>query len=531
MGAGRQRAADLGLLTLALVLAGVLLWSAFAPPWGLFHDELYYWAGAQRFELGYVDHPPLASWILAVSLALFGDGPLGFAVVPAACGVGTVFVTGRLARTFGAGTFGQLLAGLAIAVVPIDLVFWSFHSVNPLELLLWACAAWIVAELARTGDTRGWLAFGAVAGVALLSKHTFLLFAFALGVGFALTPMRAQLRASHLWWGAALALLIAAPNLYWNAVNEWPSLAFYANRREGILDATVGEALEIHTYGMNPVNLLLWVPGLAWLLFARAGRPWRALGIAFAVLLAVILFAGQRRVDRMAGAYPIALAAGAVVWDLWRPRLAPLLRGVVVLALLASGIGSALGVLPILSPRGVVEVFEAIGEEPDIEVGDVGSDLPLFLAGRLEWDRFAAEALAAWDGLPAATRERAVLLAPHWVEASVIEYYGRDRDSLPVVAPHNAYAFWTDAAAGRDAVLAIHLPLETLAEHFEHVEELAVFRCETCTAFRTDATFRLATGPRRPLPELLAAWRFYGIRPPPALRADTRGFLETEQPR
>jgi hypothetical protein len=98
---------DLLLAGLALACAALVIGGR-VEPYGLFHDEIYYWAGAQRLGLGYVDHPPLAPWVLRGSTELFGDGRLGFGVVPALCAAGTLLLTGLVARRLGAGRFGQL---------------------------------------------------------------------------------------------------------------------------------------------------------------------------------------------------------------------------------------------------------------------------------------------------------------------------------------------------------------------------------------------------------------------------------------
>jgi hypothetical protein len=174
--------------------------------------------------------------------------------------------------------------------------------------------------------------------------------------------------------------------------------------------------------------------------------------------------------------------------------------------------------LPVLSPQRVEKYFEALGEKPEIETADVGQAIPLYLSGRLEWERFAGEVAAAWESLPPAERERAVVLAPHWVFASVVQYYERDRGVSPVVAPHNAYWFWRGDAAGRDVALAVAIPSEVLLRYFAETRELGVFRCEYCTPFRPDLPIVLATGPVRPLEELLSGWRHFGIDPSPQLR-------------
>jgi hypothetical protein len=510
---------DLLLLGLALAFAALVIGGR-VEPYGLFHDELYYWAGAQRLGLGYVDHPPLAPWVLRGSTALFGDGRLGFGLVPALCAAGTVLLTGLMARRLGAGRFGQLLAGLCVATAPIFLVFGSFFSVNALEILLWTLACFLLLELIRTGNERLWLGIGLVAGLGLLNKHTFALLAFGLGVGIVATPLRTQLRSRWLWLGAAVALVLALPNLYWNLANGWPSLAFYRSRPAMNVPTSFVQALVLQIAGMNPASVLVWVAGLLFLLFSREARKQRALGVAFLVLLAVMLFSGQRRVDRIAGSFPIAFAAGAAFWEGWRGRGSRAVRWALPALLLALGVLLLPASLPVLPPEAVARYFEAVGEKPDIEAVDAGHAIPLHLRGRLEGERLAERVVTTWESLPSEERGRAVVLTPHWVFAALVEYYGRDRDLPPVVSPHNAYWFWRADATGRDVAVAIAIEPDVLARSFAKTRRVGTLRCEPCVGagFHADLPLVVASDPVRPLEDLLGDWRHFGIDPAPGLR-------------
>ena len=51
--------------------------------YGMFRDEYYYLACANRLDFGYVDHPPLSIWILGFWKMLFGDSM--FVCTPGAC--------------------------------------------------------------------------------------------------------------------------------------------------------------------------------------------------------------------------------------------------------------------------------------------------------------------------------------------------------------------------------------------------------------------------------------------------------------
>jgi len=507
------------LVGLALAFAALELGSGWIPPYGLFHDELYYWACAGRPGFGYVDHPPLAPWMLAAGTALFGDGRFVFGLLPALFGAGTVFLTGWMAGRLGAGRFGQLVAGLCVAVAPFTLVHFSFFSVNAIEIFLWTLATCLLLELIRTGNQRLWLGLGTVAGIALMNKHTFALLAGALALGVVATPMRARLAGRWPWLGAAVALVLVLPNLLWNLVNDWPSLAFYRSvEGEGTVATSFAEALGLQVVGMGPAALLVWVPGLFLLLFSRAARRYRPLGIAFLILLVVVLFSNQRRGDRIAGIYPVVLAAGGAFWDGLQSRWRRAARRTLLVLLLACGALVIPATLPVLPPAQVAGYFDALmGGPPEIEAGETGHEIPQILLGRLEWERLADEVVAAWETLPREDRERAVVLAPHWLFAATVEYYGRERGLPPVVSPHNAYFFWREDAAGRDVVLAVGIEESTLSRYFAKARELGRFRCEYCANFRPDLPIQVAYGPVRPLEELLVEWRHFARLPAPAL--------------
>ncbi len=510
--------APLLLLGLALFFAALQLATGWVEPYGLFHDELYYWVGAKRLSLGYVDHPPLAPWLLAGFTALLGDGRLAFSLVPALCFAGTVLLTGWMAQRLGAKSFGQNLAGLCVGVMPFNLVFFSFYSVNALEILLWTAFTFLLVELIRTGNDRLWLGIGAIAGIGLLNKHTFALLAAGIALGIVATPLRAQLRSRWLWLGGAVALLLALPNLVWNAQHDWPSLAFYRSRPANDLPATLLESLGIQVLGANPANVLIWVPGVLFLLFSRRARSYRPLAIAFSTLFVVILLSGQRRGDRIAGIYPVVLAAGATFWEQWRGRGHTGARVALTVVVLAFGALMVPATLPIMSPQAVGGYLEALGQKPEIETSDVGQAIPVYLMGRLGWERFAHQVTEVWEALPPGEQERAVVLAPHWLFASVVQYYGRNREIPPVVAPHNAYWFWREDAVGRDVVIAVAIPSDVLSRYFAETRELGVFRCEYCATFRPDLPIVLAAGPVRPLEELLFEWRYFSIEASPHLQ-------------
>jgi 4-amino-4-deoxy-L-arabinose transferase-like glycosyltransferase len=81
--------------------------------YGFFRDELYYLACANRIQLGYVDHPPLSIYVLAVWKSLFGDTMFAVRIVPAIISSATVFMIGLFTLRLGGGKTAVIISTVA----------------------------------------------------------------------------------------------------------------------------------------------------------------------------------------------------------------------------------------------------------------------------------------------------------------------------------------------------------------------------------------------------------------------------------
>jgi 4-amino-4-deoxy-L-arabinose transferase-like glycosyltransferase len=117
------------------------------------HDFLF--ASLDKTGLMTVDKPPLAFWVQALSVRIFGFHPLSILVPEALMGVAAVgLVYDMVRRLF--GRVGGTVAGLAFALTPIT-VAMARHN-NPDELLILCCVAalWCALRALETGRTK-WL--------------------------------------------------------------------------------------------------------------------------------------------------------------------------------------------------------------------------------------------------------------------------------------------------------------------------------------------------------------------------------------
>jgi 4-amino-4-deoxy-L-arabinose transferase-like glycosyltransferase len=483
----------------------LLVVAAMVRPYGWFIDELYYLACARRLAFGYVDHPPFSIAILAGIRAVFGDSLLAVRAVAAAAFAGNILLGAFLARELGGGRRAQWIAALALATGTGFLVIASFFSMNVFEVLAWTAMSFIAARSLRLADPRGFVVLGAALGLALENKHTAVMFAGALAFGVLATRQRALLRTPWPWIGAAIACAFLLPNVLWQSRHDWASLEFYreAQRLKNVPTsppAAFGAQLTL----VGPLAFVLAIVGGVSLLRANDWR--RALGIAFAFLLVTMLFSGSSRPDRIAGAYPLAFGAGAVVVE----RFAESRRWVAPGALAAFVIlGVALGLvgLPLLPPAALAAYAERLGAVPQIEKKG-HSALPQWIADRLGWEAFAARMAEVVRSLPEEDRSRAIVFAPDYGHAGALELYGPRHGLRVVLSDHNSYWIWS-RNVDAPVLVAFDLSDRFLRKVYDDVVEVGTFHCDGCMPSRNDLPIFVARSPHRSLAAAWGEWKHF----------------------
>jgi dolichyl-phosphate-mannose-protein mannosyltransferase len=459
-----------------VVLAGVklLVHLLTATRYGMFRDELYYLDCADHLGWGYVDHPPLSIAVLAGVRALFGDSQFVLRALAAVFGAVHVVLTGLLARELGGGRFAQALAALAALAAPVYLGLTSFYSMNVLDLGFWTACALLAARAFRSGDGRLWLWFGLVAGLGLMNKISVGFFGFGLLVGLVLTDQRRWLADGRLWLGGLLAVALFVPYVLWQIPRGWPTLEFIHNAETLKNRPTPpGEFLLTQLLDLNPVAAPLGLAGLGWLLLARRGRSFRALGLLYLALLALFL-TRNAKAYYLAPAHSILFAAGAVAVAGWTERR-QVVRWVAAVLLIVSAGALAPLAMPVLPVEAFLRYQAALGvQRPQEERSRMGA-LPQHFADRFGWEEMVAGIAKAYQALPEQERAKAYILADNYGEAGAIDYYG-PRYGLPkAICGHNSHWLWGPRGFTGEVLIAYGPDREDLAVDFEEVTEAGVF--------------------------------------------------------
>jgi len=270
------------------------------------HDFLF--ASFDKAGLMTVDKPPLALWVQALSVRVFGFNSLAILVPQALMGVATVVLAYDLVRRR-FGRFGGAVAGLALALTPISVAI-SRHN-NPDALLVLCCVAalWFAVRGMEDGRTRWIVLAGVSVGLAFETK---MLVALVVVPGIAAAwlwarPVAGRTLASlrALLWGALAALLVGG---------AWPALVELtpAGQRPWISGTSSNTiwSLIFEYNGLGRVNgqtggpggvggtMFGGTPGVGRLLnSALGGQDGWLLGFALVALVAVLWATRLRRTD------------------------------------------------------------------------------------------------------------------------------------------------------------------------------------------------------------------------------------------
>jgi hypothetical protein len=476
--------------------------------YGYFIDEFYYVACARRPALGYVDHPPLAPLVLAAIRPVLGDSLLAIRLPAFLAGAVIVWAAGRMALEFGAGGWAVLTTAAVVALAPGVLAMTGFFSVNAFEGLAWALFTWTFVRMVRTGDVRLWMLLGVLAGLGFESKHTMITLLAAVALGVVATRARALVWNRWFAWGAALALVLAAPNVIWQVANGFPSLEFYRNAAvfKNLPSpplATIVEQLRFMGLFTAPV----WLAGLGWLLFSRDGTRWRALAFAYVVLLTLLIVSQQSRPDRLLGIYPVLIAAGLVVVERWLRGRAG--RWIVTTILLAGCVPAVPVVIGVLPPETLARYVAWLGIQTSGERGKT-SPIPQLLADRTGWESFVAEVAEIYAALPPEDRRQALIYAPSYGQAGAIDLLGRPYGLPRTIAAQNSYWHWSQReGVDADVFIAIGADPKDLHALFGEVRQVGVTRCTYCMSWRDDMPIYVARRSIAPVSSVWAGARYY----------------------
>ena len=316
----------------------------------LYIDEAQYWTWAQHFDWGYFSKPPGIAALIIASTALLGNGILGVKALAMLCYPLAAGACWAIAlRLYDARV--AFWSALAVLTLPMYAWLGLFVSTDALLTLFWALALLAYLRALDSDAWSDWLLLGLVCGLGLLSKYTMAAWLAAAFLHL-LVFHRCRLASPKPWLAVGLALLILAPNIYWNFTHDFPTLRHTAditvNKKAGGGLAALGEFWAAQWISFGPLlgsiffilllqfkkswgdqrsRLLLWFALPLWAIVSvqamksSANANWAAPAFAPAAIAAVAWLLQREKKRLLVAGLAINVLVVAVVYH-WPSLLA-----------------------------------------------------------------------------------------------------------------------------------------------------------------------------------------------------------------
>jgi hypothetical protein len=479
--------------------------------YGIFRDELYYFACSERPSTGYVDQPPFSIYLLILSRFLFGDSLFALRILPAVAGAATVFLTGLIVRQYGGGRWAQTLAASASAFSLINMGTDTIFQMNAFDILLWTVSFWLLAEIILHGTNRHWLLLGIVLGLGLLNKISVLWLGAGIAVGLLFTPERRWLRTPWPYVAACIAGMIFLPYIVWNITHGLAHLEFIRNASGGKYSGLTPISFALGQIPINnPVSVLLWLPGYLALLFASGLRRFRIFGIVYSTAFLVLVANGHSKAEYLSAAYAPLFAAGGVLVERLGSRAGwRLVRPIGLVLLIVTGVVLAPVVLPILPVHTYIAYAEKLGIAPASPEGIRLGKLPQFYADMFGWAEKARAVAQVYRRLTPDEQARCAIYAQNYGRSAAIDYFGRAYGLPKAIGNHNSYWVWGPGTYTGEIMIVIGGNTDDLRRRFDSVEVATTVHTEYCIPYENDIPIHLCRHINTPLRDLWPENRHY----------------------
>lgn len=388
------------------------------PIYELQRDEFLYYEQGLHPALGYLENPPLLSYLGTIS-SFFGGSEFSLKIWPCLFGAATVIMTCLVAKELGGGSWAQFLAGLGVSTGAYVRIHYLFQP-NFLDIFFWTLAIYFLIRYINTQEDK--FIYGITISLALgwWSKYSVIFMSIAIVIGIIASPYRKLLLKKSTWLAILLALLVILPNFLWQYFHNWPLIHHMAELKETQLKYINKKDFIMDQFMMLLPALLLWVAGLVWVL---RQTKWRIIGIIFFTVVLLLLF-GSGKGYYALGAYPMLIAAGAVAWErIISKRIWIRYVFSAVIIFLTWMIMPML--LPIWKPEKLAAFYKKIGMEHRWE--DLHTHpLPQDFADMLGWKELTEKTEKFYTSLPATEKDSTIIFGRHYGHTGSIKFYTTD---------------------------------------------------------------------------------------------------------
>lgn len=439
------------LLFFFVLLKFALQYIAIDPGYELHRDEFLHLDIGKHFAWGYQSVPPVTAWISAL-IALLGNTVFWVKFFPALFGALTVVVVWKIVKALNGNTFALILTAVGVLFSAL----WRINTLyqpNSLDFLLWTLLFYTIIKYINSKEPKWLYAAALTFAIGFLNKYNIAFLLIGLVPGILVTEHRRVLTNKHFYFALVLALIIIAPNVYWQYTNDFPVIRHLET-------LATNQLVNVNRADFLTDQLLFFTGSLvviiAGLISFFRYDPFKKFRLFFWAFVCIIAFYAYLRAKSYyaIGLYPMLIAFGAVYLEELLQRGAwRYLRPVLIVIPIALMIGLYQIILPVLPPEKIVEKRDDFQQLGLLRWED-GQDhaIPQDYADMIGWKELAGIVDSAFDSI--SNKDQVLIHCDNYGQAGAINFYGK-QEYTEALSMNADYINWYEL----DAVEYTHIIL------------------------------------------------------------------------
>ncbi|MEM1124669.1 MAG: glycosyltransferase family 39 protein, partial [Bacteroidota bacterium] len=428
---------------------------------GLHRDEYLYISESDHLAWGYMEVPPMLSIVGKVAKWLFGNTEFAVRFFPAFVGAISIILIGMMIRDMGGKKYAQLIGGFGFLISPVFLGSNNLFQPVSFNQFMWLLSALVMVRIVgnqsysstqspgiTNPNTRksinNWYWLGIVGGLGFLTKYSIVFFFVALIGGTLLTPNRKVFLTKYPYVSLGIALLIAAPNLWWQISHDFPIVRHMEELAATQLVNVSTKDFLVPQFLNHFAATSIWLSGLFFVFTHPSVKLYRFLGWTY-LLVIFILWASSGKSYYTYGAYSMLFALGGLAWEHWLGAKSWLLIPVITLINLPI-IPLSIPILPVQKMQAYsLFVKDELGMESSFRWEDgVVRNLRQDYADMLGWEEIPQKVAKIYHSLSPEQQATCFIFAGHYGQAGVMNFY-RAKYDLPETYSFNAsFVAWAN---------------------------------------------------------------------------------------
>ncbi|MFK8104919.1 MAG: glycosyltransferase family 39 protein [Saprospiraceae bacterium] len=420
-------------LLLCFGIAKLLLHFFTNTNYGFHRDEYLYLNQGDHLGWGFMEVPPMTPFIGKIA-SLLGGSIFMTRFFPALLGAITIVLVGLLVKSLGGKKWAIILACGSLLLSPALLGTNTLFQPVSFNQFSWFVCAYFLVKIIQTENPRYWYALGISIGLAWLTKYSIAFYGLGLGIAFLISPQRKWLTTRYPYLALAIALVIAAPNLFWQYEHNWPVFAHMAELQASQLVHVQWGDFLLNQLQFHFSFSLIWLAGLIGLFKIKALQPYRLVGLGFLLTILLIGWLGGKAYYTL-GAFTILFAFGGLALEYWLQSNWSRITLFAAMTILV--LPSLPYALPLLKIEQMKKYCAYMADNYGLSSRLRWEDgkyyeLPQDFADMNGWEELSERLAKVYHALPAEKQRRCMIYGSSYGHACSVNYY-RHKYNLPEV--------------------------------------------------------------------------------------------------